>query len=445
MNLADSLYPALESALAHRDSAAQLLLAQVPFLGEPAAVALVRALVAQRPDLSLNASALSQWCAPAREAAIAHVLSKPRGRNRIESMLALEALLPREHHVEALEGILDGTAPEYDSHSGPVSYLSLHEAFVRTLDVALKERWIAFRTDKFRNAPLATEMESRNAVHHWPSDAITRCWNAVQSRTSPIGVLPSESIHIFRSLPSHLLDEALAILRERASLDERRFLFAFFPTDKLTDEEREDTVAVPWNPYTREDDRTFADHLDCVRHHFSRVSSALKSRLIERARRLPEPYDRHCALAHIVRVVDAHERARITHELAELTISEAFWPTGEDRFEFFDAPTLARIVSHPAMRKRPSVLTGFITEALHREPHEQDAIIEAALDNIVALALDDRDRRRRDAIAEATIDGVVWWVPVEDITEPLCAASPWFARRSNAEIPRWIATHAHAL
>lgn len=408
--------PALDRALSQHSTATLLCLAQVPHLAEPDAVALFRALVARDSSITVGADALARWPALARDAAITHALSLPKGRARIEAMLSLEALLPEAHRAEALEGIFDGTAPEYEFISKPMSFLSLHEAFVQTLDAASKERWIAFRRSQFRD-PLGVEMLARNAVDHWPADAITRCWNALTTRASPICALPSESIYIYRALPPHLLAEALSILRERASINERRFAFGAIPTAVLSDEEREDTVAVPSNPYTREDDRVFAQHLRYVQRHVSRVSSALKSQIIQRAFSLREPYDRHCALAHLVRVVDATDRPRINEELARLTVSEAFWPTYEERFEFFDAPTLARLVRDPAMLRCPFVLEDFVREALRREHNEQDTIIEAALDNVIQLALE------------------------ESAIEPLCAASAWLSRQSDGEIPRWIATH----
>ncbi|MBL8680218.1 MAG: hypothetical protein JNK05_13670 [Myxococcales bacterium] len=407
MTLLDSLTRSLDRILALRDNAVPLARAQVAHLDEPAALALFRWLIARDPALYFTADTLAPWPARVREAAIAHVLAMPSGRSRIEAMLALERFLPEGCRDEALDGILDGTAPEFETLSMPVSYASFHEAFVKTLCAQQKERWLA-TADR-------DEIRSRNAIEYWPPEAITRCWNELKQSTTSGRALPSEAISIYRVLPPALRAEALSILRARATQDERRYAFCYFERDDLTDEEREDTVATPWNVYTRSTDRAFADHLCHVKHLFASVSAALRAQTLERALALPVAYDRHCALAHIVRVVDERDRARVVQELARLTVDEAFWPTSEERYDFFDTQTLASLVANPALQKTRWLLASFITEALSRDEASQDTVFAAALDNAIAAALDEQP-------------------------EPLCAMSPWLAARSNGEIPRWIAS-----
>lgn len=408
MALLDSLTRSLDRILAVRDNALPLARAQIAHLDEPSALALFARLIARDPARYFSADTLAPWPARVREAAIAHVLAMPEGRSRIEAMLSLERFLPEGCRDEALDGILDGTAPEFEVIGVPVSHSHLHEAFVKTLCAQQKERWLA--------SIERDELHARNAIQHWPADAIARCWNALKQSSTPARALPSEAISIYRVLPPELRREALSILRERATIDERRFAFCYFESRDLTDEEREDTVATPWNVYTRSTDRAFADHLRHVKHLFASVSPSLRAQTLERALALPVAYDRHCALAHIVRVVDERDRARVVQELARLTVDEAFWPTSEDRYEFFDAESLAFIVAHPAMRQAQWLLAAFVSEALQRDAASQDTVCAAALDNAIANALDEQP-------------------------EALCAMSPWLAARSDGEIPRRIAAH----
>lgn len=406
MALLDTVRAALDRPLAARDSGVRLALAQIAHLDEPAALALFARSIAIDPALYLHADLLAPWAPSVRDAAIAHVLAMPSGRSRIEAMLALERFLPEGCRDEALDGILDGTAPESEALSMPVSYARSHEAFVKTLCAQQKERWLA--------SPDRDEIRSRNAIQYWPADAIARCWNELKQSSTPTRALPSDAISIYRVLPAELRREALSILRERATIDERRFAFCYFAADDLTDDEREDTVATPWNVYTRQQDRAFAQHLHTVNHLYGRVSPALRARTLDRALTLPEAYDRHCALAHLVRVVDEGDRARVVQELARLTIDEAFWPTSEERYEFFDARTLAMLVAHSVMQTTRGLFVDFLREAMCRDDRERDDLCSAALDNALAAASDN--------------------------PEALCEMSPWLAARSNGEIPRWIAS-----
>ncbi len=416
MTLLQRITPALASALSKPYTAVRLCLAQLAWLEPKTGLSLFSQLVQRQLPLRLDAPTLDTWPAPVREAAIAHVLALPLGRPRAEAMIALGTLLPEAHRDEALDAIVDGTAPELEFAHKPRSNSALHEAFVRSLNSQQKERWIAFRVARSERS-LMREMLARRAIDHWPASAIDRCCNALLSRRTDPRALPTEAIFLYAALPAALRTRALTILREHGTAEERRYAFRWFDSHELTDQEREDTVEVPWNPRTREHDRAFAQHLRAVCQHYPWVSSSLKRRILARALTLAEPYDRHCALAHIVRAVDESDRPRVTDELAALTVQEAFWPTAEERFEFFDDGALVRLVEHSAMQRCPLVLDGFVREALHRDTSSQDSIIEAALDNVIAHAHD------------------------EEIA-PLCSASPWLAARSEREIPQWIAAEA---
>ncbi len=285
---------------------------------------------------------------------------------------------------------------------------------MKTLDAPRKERWVEHRAALFANHELWSEMHARERVDAWPAETVDRCWRSLKSQRSASGSLPSTSIALYRTLPAALRAEAVAILRAHATQEERRYAFPYFDAAELTEEEREDTVAVPWNAYTREDDRTFADHLGRVSHLFTSVSATLRRRTVERALALPHPYDRHVALIHLVPVVEDVDRARIVPELERLTLHQPRWPTAKRDFEIFDDETMVRLVAHAAMQTCGWLLEDLIRHAHGRETASRDAICEAAIDNVIALS-------------------------AQDVDEPLRALTPWMARRSAREVPRSIA------
>ncbi len=162
-------------------------------------------------------------------------------------------------------------------------------------------------------------------------------------------------------------------------------------------------------------DRPLAVSADLARvaHLLPATPLALRRRCFLRALVLPTSWHRHSALAALVPVLDADERALALRELERITADEGFWTRTPD-WHHFSVAALVRMLQAPAVHGKSWPRDNLVAALFARaDMATQDQAVAPWL-----AALPGMDARQR----------------LESVT----ALTPWFAARTDGALPRWL-------
>jgi hypothetical protein len=327
------------------DAAAELLLAQLPFVEADAGRALLdRSLERFPPEvwtLLVTDDALDAWPAAVAERFVERARMLPRGRPRIEALCRIAKRLDATDQGEALEGVLDGTLPAMagmnHSNSGEI------ERLVRSLPPALQEEWIARKASARPDRAVQVELDARRRIDRWPEEATRALW----SRLPDDAGVPQEYLPLARHLPADLRAMALARIRACPQLSTRRYHLVEFGAE-LTDEELLDVVANPWNDRTRHDEGAICFHLLKVAEHLSRVPMEARQRWLAVATGMEVPHLRQQALVTLLPHVEGDDQRAAIEQIVALALVEGGFTGTVSRWDLLPAHALPALAARLA-------------------------------------------------------------------------------------------------
>lgn len=391
---------------------AELVKAQIPFLDDRAACALLDELARKLPPdtWDFTEAVLARWSPAAVHHALTHLRALPPGRDRVLALARLPGRLSTAEQREVLDGILDGTLPTTEFRYTKVSgnHDVIH-ALVRTLPPAWQDEWLATHTDSFDEI-----CREHRAIGRLDEPVVRRLWSEIDHTAVPPDEIPYRYQALLGDLPADL--EAQALARIRAADPEAQLDYLQDIRAGLSDAERHALVAAPLaqlaaNPHSN------VGILKLLAPHLPHVSVELHRQWLHGLLATDNSRTIQTGLTHLLPVLTGDDHRRAEAALADTAIRDgAFFSAARWDLVPDDAfpPLLERLRTDPYGWHRDDIIAHLIAA---RAP----AIVARCLQPVV------------DGLAD---------LPPDHRVEVVTAMTPWLAERSDRMVPRALAALA---